>query len=106
MGVQYERLVLMITYFYFLILNIFVQRLGGDAEMPEAGARYLYTVELHDAGGAASKEDLVRSGLRRHQIVDPPLKLLGALRKFEISFCHFIFQLFVTTLFADVAVLF
>ena len=94
MGVQYERvLVLMITYFYFLILNIFVQRLGGDAEMPEAGARYLYTVELHDAGGAASKEDLVRSGLRRHQIVDPPLKLLGALRKFEISF-HFAISFF------------
>ena len=90
MGVQYER-----TRTYdnlFLIFNFFVQRLGGDAEMPEAGARYLYTVELHDAGGAASKEDLVRSGLRRHQIVDPPLKLLGALRKFEISFCHFIFS--------------
>ena len=82
MGVLYERTRTYDNLFFNfnLILNIFVQRLGGDAEMPEAGARYLYTVELHDAGGAASKEDLVRSGLRRHQIVDPPLKLLGALR--------------------------
>ena len=86
MGVLYERTRTYDNLFFNFNLNIFVQRLGGDAEMPEAGARYLYTVELHDAGGAASKEDLVRSGLRRHQIVDPPLKLLGALRKLKFHF--------------------